>query len=255
MPDGSIYTRLTKASEERGGGFLLLIDPDRKSPSEFLPLVEAAESCGVDGMLVGTSFSVHSNFDREIAQMKSRTTLPVVIFPGSYAQLSPEADAVLFMSLISGRNPAYLIEEQVKGAPLVRKYGLEAIPTGYMLVESGPLTSVQYISGTMPIPRSKGDIAAAHALAAECLGMKMIYLEAGSGAQMPVPPEMVKEVAGTVRLPVTVGGGLRTPEDCVERIEAGASFVVVGSELERDDPFGRLREMTDAAHRRGVVKT
>jgi phosphoglycerol geranylgeranyltransferase len=181
------------------------------------------------------------------------TSVPVIIFPGSYTQVTPEADAILFTSLISGRNPQYLIDEQVKGAPFIKRAGLETIPTGYMLVESGPLTSVQFISGSLPIPRNKADIACAHALAAQYLGMKLVYLEAGSGAEQAVPVEMVSAVADTVDIPLMVGGGLHSPEDCSSRIEAGAGFIVMGTRLERDRGLSLLRELTAASHPRETV--
>jgi phosphoglycerol geranylgeranyltransferase len=176
------------------------------------------------------------------------TSLPVIIFPGSYTQITSAADAILFTSLISSRNPQYLIDEQVKGAPFVRSAGLESIPTGYVLVESGSLTSVQFISGSLPIPRDKPDIACAHALAAQYLGMKLVYFEAGSGAESAVPVEMVREVAATIDLPLLVGGGLHTPEDCAVRIDAGAAFIVVGTRLEGSNELSYLREMTAATH-------
>ena len=226
----------------------MLLDPDRHSQREYLSLAEAAEECGVDCLLVGSSLLFQTSFHDAVRKIKQRTELPVVIFPGSYAQVCPHADAILFSSLISGRNPGYLIEEQVKGAPLVRQYGLEAISTGYMLIESGPLTSVQYMSASLPIPRSKNDIACAHALAAQYLGMKLVYLEARSGAAHPVPSAMVQEVAGMVDIPVMVGGGLRSPEDCAARIEAGAAFVVMGNCFEEEPEHHRLREAAAAAH-------
>jgi len=244
----TIYQRLLSARADRGGGFLLLIDPDRTPEKQFLSQVESAEECGVDAILVGTSFMLNGAFGPSVREIKKRTSLPVVIFPGSFAQITPDADAILFSSLISGRNATYLIEEQIKGAPLVKRCGIEAIPTGYMLVESGALTSVQFVSGTLPIPRTKNDIACAHALAAQYLGMKLVYLEAGSGAQLSVPVEMVQSVAAYVDIPVMVGGGLRTPEDVSERITAGASFVIVGTSLEDDPRFTYMRELASAAH-------
>jgi putative glycerol-1-phosphate prenyltransferase len=251
---GQVYERLLAARKERGGGFLLLIDPERSREGAYLTLAEAAAECGVDGLLVGTSFMMAGKFSEAVADIKARTSLPVIIFPGSYTQLTPTADAVLFTSLISGRNPQYLIDEQVKGAPFIKATGLEAIPTGYMLIESGPLTSVQFISGTLPIPRNKPDIACAHALAAQYLGMKLVYLEAGSGADLAVPVDMVTAVAQTVELPVLVGGGLRTPEDCAERINGGAGFIVMGTQLELDPKLNGLRELTVASHPRETVK-
>jgi len=248
MVKGLIYSRLMMVKEQRGGGFFLLIDPDRVTERVYLSLSEAAEECGVDAILVGTSFMLNTNFASAVKQIKGVTPLPVIIFPGSFAQVTPDADAILFTSLISGRNPNYLIDEQVRGAPLVKRFDLEPIPTGYMLVESGMQTSVQYISGTHPIPRTKYDIASAHALAAQYLGMKIVYLEAGSGAQQPVPEEMIRAVASYIDIPMLVGGGLTTAEECAARIEAGASFIVVGTGLENDPTFALLCELTAATH-------
>ena len=250
----SVYEHLLQVREKRGGGFLLLLDPDSVPENKCLDLAEAAADCGVDALLVGTSFVLTVDFTRSVRKIKERTSLPVIIFPGSYAQVTPDADAVLFSSLISGRNPNYLIDEQVKGAPLIKKYGIEPISTGYMLIESGPLTSVQYISGTMPIPRSKSDIARAHALAAQYLGMKLVYLEGGSGAKQPVPTAMVADVASYVDIPVLVGGGLTEAEQCAERIRAGAAFIVVGNKFEDDKQFIHLQELTGATHPRETIK-
>ncbi|MDD3733261.1 MAG: geranylgeranylglyceryl/heptaprenylglyceryl phosphate synthase [candidate division Zixibacteria bacterium] len=243
-----VYQYLLSIKHERGGGFLLLLDPDSVEERHYLKLAEAARDCGVDALLVGTSFMLNVDFSEAVRKIKEVTTLPVIIFPGSFAQLTPHADAVLFSSLISGRNPNYLIDEQVKGAPLVKRYGLEPIATGYILIESGPLTSVQYISGTMPIPRTKFDIACAHALAAQYMGMKLVYLEAGSGAAQPVPVEMVRAVAAYIDIPIMVGGGLSEAEECARRIKAGASFVVVGNRFEFDTRFNHLRQLAQAAH-------
>ena len=248
MTNRHVFEHLLQVRENRGGGFLLLIDPDRMTREGCIALAEAAAECGVDALLVGTSFMLDNNFNDAVKAIKAVTSLPVIIFPGSFAQLTPKADAVLFTSLLSGRNADYLIGEQVRGAPLIKRFGLETIPTGYMLVESGTLTSVQYISGTMPIPRTKFDIACAHALAAQYLGMKLAYFEAGSGAIQPVPVEMITMVASYIEIPIVVGGGLRTPEDCSSRIEAGASFVVVGNLMEGETGYEYLQQMTAATH-------
>jgi heptaprenylglyceryl phosphate synthase len=156
---GQVFNSLLDARAVRGGGFLLLIDPDRSHKDDYLALAEAASECRVDAILVGTSFMMAGHFPTAVREIKARANLPVIIFPGSFTQITSDADAILYTSLISGRNPQYLIDEQVKGAPFIKAAGLEAIPTGYMLIESGPLTSVQFISGTLPIPRSKPDIA------------------------------------------------------------------------------------------------
>lgn len=251
---GHVFETLLAARDDRGGGFLLLIDPDRSRNTDYIQLAAAAADCGVDALLVGTSFMMAGNFAAEVEEIKAVTPLPVIIFPGSYTQITSHADAILYTSLISGRNPQYLIDEQVKGAPFIKAAGLESIPTGYMLIESGALTSVQFISGTLPIPRSKPDIACAHALAAQYLGMNLVYLEAGSGASQAVPTEMVRAVASVLDIPILVGGGLRSPEDCADQIEAGADFIVMGTKLESDPGLGFLRELTAASHPRETIE-
>lgn len=243
-----VYNYLLDIKNNRGAGLMVLLDPDKTTSSEYLAVAESAEACGVDALLVGTSFSIDSHFSEAVKEIKNKTKLPVIIFPGSYAQLTPHADAVLFTSLISGRNPNYLIDEQVKGAPLVKKFELEAIPTGYMLIESGTVTSVEYISNTKPIPRDKTDIVCGHALAAQYMGMRAVYLEAGSGAQQPVPVEIIEAVNSYIEIPIITGGGLRRPEDCQKRIEAGADFVVVGNHLEHNFSVDYLSELALAVH-------
>ncbi len=248
MVNRGILQLLVETGERRGGGFLLLLDPDRVSARAYLELAEAAQECGVDGILVGSSLVLDGDFPDAVRVIREKTQLPVIIFPGCKNQVCPDADAILFTSLISGRNPEYLIDQQVRAAPMIRRYGLEPIPTGYMLIESGHLTSVQYMSATLPIPHNKSDIACAHALAAQYLGMKTVYLEAGSGAGQPVPRDMVAAVASYVEIPIIVGGGIRTPETCREMIAAGASFVVVGTGVEKDPDFSYLRDLTTATH-------
>jgi len=244
----ALFQKLLGAAKKQGGAFLLLLDPDRTPERDYLAITEAAEGCGVDAILVGSSFVLESRFHEAVRDIKNITHLPVIIFPGSSNQITSHADAILFTSLLSGRNPQHLIDEQVKGAPLVKNAGLEVIPCGYLLIDSGGYTSVQFMSSSLPIPRTKYDIACAHALAAQYMGMQTVYLEAGSGARLPVPDEMVKAVASYIDIPVIVGGGLTTPEECASRIEAGATFVVVGNHLEQDNRLDLLRELTAAAH-------
>ncbi len=243
-----LFEQLLKVRDNKGAGFFLLLDPDRVETSRLKDVSEAAQSFGVDAILAGSSMVTATQFDHRMAEIKRSTELPVVLFPGSSGQVSKHADGILFLSLISGRNPTFLIDEQVKGAPLIKAFGLEPIPTGYMLIESGKLTSVQYVSGTLPIPRKKTDIAMAHALAANYLGMKTVYLEAGSGAELSVPAEMITGVAEYCGLPVIVGGGIKTPDDAAKAVNAGASFVVIGTCLEYETDFGFMSEMADAIH-------
>jgi len=187
-------------------------------------------------------------FDELVKQIKNAVTIPVIIFPGGVQQISRHADAILFMSVISGRNPDLLISQHVMGAPIVKMLNLEAISTGYMLIESGRVTSAEFMSNTKPIPRDKPDIAVAHALAAEYLGMKLIYLEAGSGALHPVPDEMIQAVSRICSLPVIVGGGIRTPELAQQKVKAGASFIVTGNVLEKEKKNGIIQDFAKAIH-------
>ena len=215
-------------------GLLVLIDPDRGTPKELASRAYKAEKQGADAILIGGSFLLNDNIDLSIREIKKRTDLPVILFPGGGYQLSPAADGLLFLSLLSGRNPRWLIEEQVYAAPRVRKMAIPSIPTAYMLIGSGPPTSVSYMSNTTPIPRDKTDIAIAHAIAAEYLGMQAIYLEAGSGALEPVPQDLVRAIKENVSLPVIVGGGIKTIEVAAKIIDSGADFLVIGTAMENE---------------------
>ncbi|MCB0834525.1 MAG: geranylgeranylglyceryl/heptaprenylglyceryl phosphate synthase [Bacteroidetes bacterium] len=250
----TIFDRLIAARNQKGSAYLVLIDPDRTSEADMLSTVEHCVDAGVDGILVGSSLLISNRFNNTIQAIKKEFSIPVIIFPGSTIQLSEHADAVLFLSLISGRNPEFLIGTQVLGAPIVKKMGLEAISTGYMLIESGKSTSAEFMSNSKPIPRDKSDIAVAHALAAEYLGMKCVYLEAGSGAIQSVPEDMIEAVTGYTSTPVIVGGGIRTPEDARKKVEAGASFVVTGNVLESKDQLVLIKELASAVHWKGDGK-
>lgn len=244
----SIYEQLLSVRDRKGSGYFVLIDPDKKSENETLRTVEACVRNGVDALLVGSSLLLSQRFNATIKQIKAEYNIPVILFPGSTIQLSEYADAVLFLSLISGRNPEFLIGTQVLGAPIIRKMALEAISTGYMLIESGKITAAQFMSNSMPIPRDKNDIAVAHAIAGEYLGMKMIYLEAGSGAIHSVPEEMIEAVSSYLTIPVIVGGGIKTPDSARKKVEAGAAFIVTGNVLESSENIGLIREFAEAVH-------
>lgn len=237
-----------KVSRAKQAGFLMLIDPDRVNVDRLPSFIRTATEAGVDAFLVGTSILMTENTSLVVDQIKKSTEIPAILFPGSWLQIDAKADAILFLSLISGRNPDFLITEQVRGAPLIKSYGIEPIPTGYILVESGRRTSVEYISGTHPVPRDKPDIAKAHALAGEYLGMKFIYLEAGSGAESTVPDDTVSEVVDYISRPVIVGGGITSPEIARKKVIAGASFVVVGNHFESSNSADLIREFADAIH-------
>jgi putative glycerol-1-phosphate prenyltransferase len=228
----SVYQKLLDIREKKGCGFLVLLDPDRKSPEALADYVRQCEKAGVDAFLFGSSLMIANHFEATLKIIKQATKKPLIIFPGSSSMVSEHADAILFLSLISGRNPNLLIDEHVKSAPVIKMMNLEAIPTAYMLIESGVLTSVSYMSNTLPIPRDKSDIACAHALAGQYLGMKLVYLEAGSGAEKPVPLEMIAKVSEYVDIPVIVGGGIKDVDYAGKVAEAGASYIIIGNALE-----------------------
>lgn len=250
--DGKLKLRVVEqlAAMRASGraGYFVLIDPDKWALAQLAEIAAAASEGGADAILIGGSLILGSNFDEMVRVIRAAAQVPCIIFPGSVMQISKHADAILFLALISGQNPNYLIGEQIKAAPLIHHLGLEAIPTGYMLIESGRVTSAEFMSNTRPIPRDKNDIAKATALAAQYLGMKLVYLEAGSGAQHPVALEMISAVANYVTIPLIVGGGIRTPERAAQCVTAGASFVVTGNVLEHDNGQTLIREFADAIH-------
>ena len=244
----SIYQSLLSTSKTKGAAYFILIDPDKIDEKNLPAFVEQATVSGIDAFLVGGSLIVDDSFEKCIKTIKQHTKLPVVIFPGGVMQISPSADAILFLSLLSGRNPEYLIGNQVLGAPKIKKIGLEAISTAYLLVESGRPTSAEFMSNTRPLPRHKPDIAVAHALAAEMLGFKMIYLEAGSGAQQSVPEEIIGAVAKHCSVPLIVGGGITSPEEASKKVKAGANFIVTGNVLENNGSANLMKEFAHAIH-------
>ena len=243
----TVLQRIELARQKARTGLLVLIDPDRMKTEEIRLRAKLAETTGVSGILVGSSYLATDRFQSAVKTCKEACDLPVVLFPGSSAQVSSAADAMLFMSLVSGRNPEFLIGEQVRAAVRVRRAGLETIPTGYLLVESGRMTSVQFMSNTIPLPSDKSDIAVAHAVAAELLGMRLLYLEAGSGARNPVPPRLVETVRSQTSVPILVGGGVRTPKTVAGLSAAGADMVVVGTITESSRDLQPILEEMVAA--------
>ena len=226
-----LYNRLFP--RRKGARLWILLDPDSQSPAILKAVAAEAAGRGADALLVGGSFLVRDGFDAVVKFLKNATSLPLIIFPGGSGQLSRYADGILFTSLLSGRNPQYLIGEQVKAAPLIRQLQLEAISTAYLLIDSGRATAAEFVSDTRPIPRDKPKLAVAHALAAELFGMQAVYLEAGSGGAQPVPREMIAAVAKNVSLPVIVGGGIVEPAVAREAARAGARVIVIGTAVEK----------------------
>ncbi len=246
-PD-SVLHYLERLLVDKGAGYLVLVDPDSLSQANAAKLAESARGAGVDAVLVGGSLLMTDALDEAVRLFRDVSQLPTILFPGGANQLSRYADAILFLSLLSGRNPDFLIGEQVRAAPIIRQYGLEPIPTAYLLIEGGAYTSVQFMSGTFPIPRTKPDIAVAHALAASYLGMRLLYLEGGSGANWAVPDEMIAAVREYVDLPIIVGGGISTPKEAAAKVRAGAGFVVTGNVLHGECDGELMRSFADAIH-------
>lgn len=213
--------------------FALLIDPEKYTRESLVRTIKTAEIAEIDFYLIGGSI-ISDKIDNSISTIKQYTEKPVIIFPGSLLQISPLADGMLLLSLISGRNPEFLIGNQVIAAPYLKRSGLEIIATGYILIESGVTTSVEYVSNTKPIPPSKTDLVVATAVAGEMLGHKLIYLEAGSGADKPLSPSLIEEVKKNIKIPLIVGGGIRKKEDVQNMYKAGADIVVVGNAVEEN---------------------
>ncbi len=224
----------------------VLVDPDKPSDEEIYGLATMAAQSSVDFFFVGGSLLTNNNLDSCIKILKSNTQIPVVLFPGNTNQLSNKADGFLFLSLISGRNAEMLIGRHVIAAPYLKLSGLEVISTGYMLIESGRPTTVSYMSNSIPIPSDKNDIAVCTAMAGEMLGLKIIFMDAGSGAQNPVPLSMIRSVSGSIEVPLIVGGGIRSAEVAKSIASAGADVIVVGNVLENNP--GLLHEISDAVH-------
>jgi putative glycerol-1-phosphate prenyltransferase len=212
--------------------FAVLIDPDDVTVEKTKAIIKLAEAAAVDYFFIGGSLITKNNFEEIAATIKAETAIPLLIFPGSVFQITPSADAILFLSLISGRNAEYLIGQQVQAAPHIANCGIEAIPTGYMLVESGKVTTAQYMSNTMPIPSDKPEIATTTAMAGEMLGHKLLYLDGGSGAQKPVSESIISAVKENTRVPLIVGGGMKTSAQIAQTCRAGADIVVVGNKIE-----------------------
>ncbi|MEM7371696.1 MAG: geranylgeranylglyceryl/heptaprenylglyceryl phosphate synthase [Bacteroidota bacterium] len=231
-----------KASGQKA--LAILIDPDHITRKDARDLIRQAEAHKVDVLMVGGSLTIDQSIHDLIPWLKTHTHIPIVLFPGSILHIVPEADAILLLSLISGRNPDLLIGKHVEAAPLLQASGLELMPTGYMLIDAGSPTTVNYMSNTFPIPHNKPQIAACTALAGEQLGLKHIYMDGGSGAQRTISPQMIRAVADRIRIPLFVGGGIKTGKDAKTIWESGADLIVVGTVLESPSATHLLEELS-----------
>jgi phosphoglycerol geranylgeranyltransferase len=236
-----LLSDLYERKENGQKSFAVLIDPDKVNLDNFTNLLDLCIEHHADYIFVGGSLITDYIMGDVIAKIKSYTNIPVILFPGNSLHIDSQADAILLLSLISGRNPEFLIGQHVISAPVLRKSGLEILPTGYMLIDSGRQTTVSYISNTNPIPYDKPGIAACTAMAGEMLGLKLTYLDAGSGAMNPVSPEMIAAVRQSVDTPIIVGGGINSIKKAKNALSAGADVIVVGNGIEEN--IDLLREI------------
>lgn len=248
----NLYHELQTAKQNKEKKFVVLIDPDQASLGKLDRVIARSIDAGVDYFFIGGSLVVNNMLDTVLASIKEKCDIPMILFPGNSFQLSYKADALLFLSLISGRNAELLIGKHVITAPFLKMSPLEIIPTGYMLIDGGVATTVTYMSNTNPIPANKGDIAMSTAIAGELLGLKLIFMDAGSGAQNPVSAELIDRVSSATNIPLIVGGGIRTPEKALANVQAGADVIVVGNAIEKDPEL--IMEMAAAVHSQNKIE-
>ena len=224
-----LYNQFASRKQQGRKSFSVLIDPDKVDSKSIDQIVSLSMEAKVDYFFVGGSLVISNHLDECIQMIKSQCTIPVVLFPGSPSQVSKYADALLYLSLISGRNPELLIGQHVISAPFVKMSGLEIMPTGYIVVDGGAPTTVSYISNATPIPADKNEIAMCTAMAGEMLGLKLLYMDAGSGAKTPITEQMIQAVSSQTSIPLVVGGGIRDAEKAYRNCKAGADLIVVGN--------------------------
>ena len=241
-----IYQSIAGKKKAGRKSFAVLIDPDKVNEQKITELSDLTAEANVDYLLVGGSLVISNHLDEVVKQIKRQCSIPVILFPGTPSQVSRYADALLYLSLISGRNPELLIGQHVISAPFVKQSGLEIISTGYMVIDGGAPTTVSYISNATPIPSNKNEIAVCTAMAGEMLGMKLIYMDAGSGAERPSTEAMIAGVADAIEIPLVVGGGITDPEKAYLNCKAGADVIVVGNAIEKD--LSLIKEISAAVH-------
>jgi len=233
----NIYNEILLAKSEAKKLLAILIDPDKVSMESSSNLIQKIGQSPATHILVGGSSFDGTHLDELIIELKSKTNLPILLFPGNPSQISDKADGILFLTLLSGRNSDYLIEHQVNAVPILNKTNLEVISTGYILIESGSQTAVERVSQTKPLDRNNPEYVLQTAQAGAFIGNKLIYLEAGSGAKLSVPKEMITLVSQNINLPLIVGGGIRSKAEIEQAYTAGADLVVIGTAFENDLNF------------------
>tara|TARA_B100001250_G_scaffold172632_1_gene148619 strand:+ start:8891 stop:9652 length:762 start_codon:yes stop_codon:yes gene_type:complete len=241
-----IYKKIIEDKKRNKKSFALLIDPDKQNERQLLSIVEKAKNASIDYFFVGGSLLTHDSLDLCLSTLKENSTIPIILFPGNAMQVNEKADGILFLSLISGRNAEMLIGKQVITAPILKQSSLEILPTGYILINSGKPTTVSYMSNTTPIPADKDTVAACTAMAGEMLGLKLIFMDGGSGAKNPISTEMIKTVSKSINGPLIIGGGISSGGKAIENCNAGADIIVVGNAIEKDDNL--ISEIADAIH-------
>lgn len=232
----------------KDSGYIVLLDPEKVNAESAVKAALNCKDAGVDYIFLGGSSASGNNVSDIIKAIKAVVSIPIIIFPGNAAHFSPNADAILFMSLVSGRNPKFLIEEQVTAAPYIKKSGLATISMGYILIESDKQSATEIVSQTTPLKRDDIDSAVAHALASEYMGMRCIYLEGGSGSSVTVPLETITAVSNAVSIPVIVGGGIKDTNTIEKIIKAGARYIVTGNILEKENKEFLMKEFGTAVH-------
>ena len=242
----TLFNILAKKKQQGKKSFAVLIDPDKVNHTVLDDLMHLSIQAHVDYFLVGGSLVISNHLDECVQHLKKHCQIPVILFPGSPSQVSKYADALLYLSLISGRNPELLIGQHVVSAPFVKKSGLEIMPTGYIVIDGGAPTTVSYISNATPVPADKNEIAMCTAMAGEMLGMKLIYMDAGSGAKRPITEGMIEAVSKHIEAPLIIGGGITDPEKAYRNCKAGADVIVVGNAIEKDSSL--IMEMSSAVH-------
>ncbi|MDG1934352.1 MAG: geranylgeranylglyceryl/heptaprenylglyceryl phosphate synthase [Flavobacteriales bacterium] len=241
-----IYNKIISDKKANKKSFALLIDPDKQDLSQLLTIINKAEKAKVDYFFVGGSLLTYDSLDTCLKTIKNNSTIPVVLFPGNAMQVNDKADGILFLSLISGRNAEMLIGKQVITAPILKQSSLEVLSTGYILVDSGKPTTASYMSNTTPIPADKDTVSACTAMAGEMLGLKLIFMDGGSGAKNPISSKMIATVSKSIDAPLIIGGGINSGEKALVNCKAGADIIVVGNAIEKNEDL--ISEIASAVH-------
>lgn len=243
----NIYKHITQNANNGKKSFAILIDPDKQDKNKLRKIIKKAEESKVDYFFVGGSLLSYDSLDDCINTLKRNSKIPIILFPGNTMQINDKAEGILFLSLISGRNPDMLIGKQVIAAPILKESSLEVISTGYMLIDSGQQTTASYISNTQPIPSNKNAVAVCTALAGEMLGLKLIFMDGGSGAKNPISEKMITSVKKAINLPLIIGGGINSAKKAIDNCKAGADIIVVGNAIEKN--INLINEIATAVHK------